>query len=349
MSWKELSALGREYKDIFESKYGPVKLHETTEESIDEEVKNRTPRQKEIAEQLTLESRKLVYQIALELANNGQKRIIDRIVRIRKDVDIEDLVQEGLLGVYRNIGIYRPEKSFSTYVSLIATTYMERFAARDRIIRMPIAMFVRTIRMGGSKNEKIAKIMDGLKGVKEHKKSTIAEHVYFAMTQEYDDLWGDYKDGYRDRLEDRIVGHEPVDFEVLDPWRFERVKTKLNGLDEQTQEIMLRLFYNGDSDRDVAKDWGIRRSQIRYLKDKTLRELQKEKLKIEIGFDGLNDATNVTFRGIEPKEKLLLDNYFGLNGVQKTIEENLIVKVQRLKRKYEKGGFKIYKIADMEE
>lgn len=96
-----------------------------------------------------------------------------------------------------------------------------------------------------------------------------------------------------------------------------KIEDAMSELPKRQQEVLQLLFWEGKSQNQIAKDWGVQQSSVFNLKERALNNLR-------ISMESLQGAVNSRFmRGQENSR------YHGSDGIQSDIEEVMNAEINR--------------------
>ncbi len=233
-----------------------------------------------------------------ERAERARNKLITRNIRLvlnlafngpyRGQLDIDDLVQMGLIGLMKAAEKYDPswETRFSTYATWWIQQAISRGVAdHGTTVRVPVHMrqaistYRRTSRTveaaDGRKGDLVTLTAEKLGWTKEYtaKVATFAEQ----RTISIDAPVGDDKSLiWRDVLKDESAGPEDL---LIQRDTAARIRTLIDTLDgERLSDVAIRRFgFNGKQEtlQEIGDKYGVSRERIRQIEAKALKRLRK--------------------------------------------------------------------------
>lgn len=203
----------------------------------------------------------------------------------RRYIAMEDLKQEGVMGLLRAVEKYDPERGFrfKTY----ATWWIEQFMGRaiaddDRIVRLPVHLHERLVKIRRARSKLTLvngrpptddELADAL-GIDRERMMKLLWRVQATDVAEGDSLIGEDV-----TLLSIIPDQSASQFEVLSQRQLEERFEDLLATLTPREERILRMRFGVGVDREhtlqsVGDEYGVTRERIRQIEEKALRKLK---------------------------------------------------------------------------
>ena len=203
----------------------------------------------------------------------------------RRYITLEDLKQEGLIGLLRAVELYDPERGFrfKTYATWWIEQRMDRaIADENRIVRLPVHLQEKLVKVRRAK----AKLT--LTNGRHPTEDELAEALGLDPERLMKLLWrvhatevaeGDSLIGEDTTLMSVVADDAATPFEVVSQRELEECFANLLGELSPREERILRMRFGIGMDRDytlesIGQEYGVTRERIRQIEAKALGKLK---------------------------------------------------------------------------
>ncbi len=250
-----MQALAQEYADIRKDGYGTT-------------IENRTPRQREIVDEIITGTTAFLAMLARQVTHEGAIQCTtygSRIMRVDKNIYIDDLVQEGALQVHMGFGEYDPKRGrIETFLRMYALVGMARLNRQHTLIRVP------------NETSSLDKIAQSDADPTKKQRPLQPRYVELDAPVSRDDTEGGM------RRSDMLVDPQwRAPYDALEHRQY--VAPSLKNLSERYREVIERRYgLNGREATDanvLASEMGLSRERVRQIETKALSQMRHDATK----------------------------------------------------------------------